>query len=235
MKKVLLAVMVSSLFATCAVAAEKKPIEEIDADALAGDTQITPKGTGDDHMAMVWWIPNEFWESIFSRDATISEADKEAMLRAMSGVSLLAVVQADISGLGAFQFYGKDEIKENLKIAYRNADGQKQKLSPLDDIGPDLQVVLGMFKPILGAAMGNMGSNLHFYVITDKSPTAARLADPYRQGQIDVRLTRRDGALLDARIETPINALFVPRKCPNGKEAHISWKYCPWTGKQLAN
>ncbi len=233
MKKLFIAVMMISMVATYSVAAERKPIKAIDTDAFTSDTQVTPKGAGDNHVALAWWIPNEFWESILSRDATTSESDKKAMLDALSGVSLLAVVQADISAFGAFKFYSKEEIEENMTLSYSGSDGKKQRLSPVQTIDPDLEVVLGVFKPILGAAMGNLGNNMHFYVLNDRAKSAPRLLDPYRNGQIGIQLARRDKVLMDASIEMPINALFVPRKCPNGKDAHISWKYCPWSGKKL--
>lgn len=225
--------MIVLTVSTYSMAAEKKNLKDVDTDAFAADTQVTPQGSGDNHLALAWWIPNEFWESILSRDMTTSESDKKAMLDAMSGVSLLAVVQADITSFGAFKFYSKEEIEKNMLISFSDASGKRQRLSSMQTIDPDLEVVLGVFKPILGSAMGNLGNNMHFYVLNDKSKFSPRLIDPYQKGQINIQLSRRDGGLMTAGIELPINALFVPRKCPNGKDAHISWKYCPWTGKQL--
>jgi hypothetical protein len=233
MKKLFIAVMMVSMVATYSVTAERKLIKEIDTDAFTSDTQVTPKGAGDNHVALAWWIPNEFWESILSRDATTSESDKKAMIEALSGVSLLAIIQGDVSAYGTIEFYSKEEIEENMTLSYSGSDGKKQRLSPLQTIDPVLEIVLGVFKPILGAAMGNLGNNLHFYVLNDRATSAPRLLDPYRKGQIGIQLARRDKVLMDASIEMPINALFVPRKCPNGKDAHISWKYCPWSGKKL--
>jgi len=233
MKKLFIAVIMLSMAVTYSVAAERKLIKEIDTEAFTSDTQVTPKGAGDNHVALAWWIPNEFWESIFSRDTTTSESDKNAMLNTLSGVSLLAIVQADISTFGAFNFYSKKEIEENMILSYSGSGGEKQRLSLVQSIDPNLEVVLGMFKPILGAAMGNLGSNMHFYVLNDRAKSVSRLLDPYRKGQIEIQLERRDKVLMDGSIEMPINALFVTRKCPNGKDAHISWKYCPWSGKKL--
>lgn len=233
MKKLLVVLMIILTVNTYSMAAQKKPLKDVDTDAFITDTQVTLPGAGDNHFALAWWIPNEFWESIQSRDTTTSEADKKAMLDAMSGVSLLAVVQADITAFGAFKFYSKEEIEKNMAISFSGLDGKKKKLSPIQTIDPDLEVVLGVFKPILGAAMGKFGENLHFYVLNDKSKSSIRLLDPYRKGQINIQLSRRDKVLMDASIDTPLNSLFVPRKCPNGKEAHISWKYCPWTGQRL--
>lgn len=233
MKKLFLAVVMVSVVATYSMAAEKKDLKDVDIDEITSDTQATLRGAGDNHMAIVWWIPNEFWESILSRDATTSEHDKKTLLDAMSGVSLLALVQADISDFGAFSFYSKEEIEKNMTLSFSDSDGRKQRLLTMQKIDPDLEAVLGVFRPILGAVMGNLGSNMHFYVLNDRSKSSSRLLDPYRKGQIDIQLSKRDKAQLDGSIEMPINALFVPRKCPNGKDAHISWNYCPWTGKRL--
>lgn len=223
------------LAVSCAVAAERKPLSLVNTDEFTRDTQVSPLQAGDDHVAMVWWIPTEFWEAIQARDATTSEADKKAMLDALSGVSLLAAVQADVSPFGAFDFYPMEEVEQKMVITYTDSSGKSQKLSPMHSIPPNLEIVLGIFKPILGAAMGNMGNNMHFYVLDDTSKASARLVDPYQGGKLKVAMHRRDGTQLISEIETPLDALFVPRKCPNGKDAHISWKYCPWSGKELTD
>lgn len=233
MKKLLVAAMILFSIGGHSLAAEKTPLSEIDTKAFARDTQVTFQGSGNKHVALAWWIPHEFWESISSRDMTTSEFNKKAMLDVMSGVSLLAVVQADVTSLGAFQFYSKEEIEKNMLVTFSDASGKTQTLSPMQTIDPGLEVVLGIFKPILGGAMGNLGNNMHFYVLKDKWESSPRLLDPYRKGQINIRLAKRDESLLMAGIEMPVNSLFVPRKCSNGKPAHISWNYCPWSGEKL--
>jgi len=233
MKKLLISAAIVLSLCTSLMAAERKALKDVDTDSFTTDTQVTAQGAGDNHLALAWWIPNEFWESILSRDTTTSEADKKAMLDAMSGISLLAVVQADITSFGAFKFYSKEEIEKKMLLSFTNAGGKRQRLSPMQKIAPDLKVVLGVFKPILGAAMGNLGNNMHFYVLKDKSKSSPRLLDPYQKGLISIQLSKRDEGLMTAGIEMPLNSLFIPRKCPNGKDAHISWNYCPWTGKRL--
>ena len=225
------------LTVTYAMAAEGKPLKDVDIDTLTDDVQVYPIGAGDNHLAFAWWCPIEFWESILSRDTTTSETDKKAMLDAMMDVSLVAIVQADITHFGAFEFYLKEEIRDTMWVFYTNASGTKQRLSPMRTINPDLEILLGVFKPILGAAMGNMGNSMHFYVFNDRNfslmESSRRLIDPYRKGLINIQLVKRDGSLMYGNIEMPLNSLFIPRKCPNGKDAHISWKYCPWTGQRL--
>lgn len=225
--------IVALMVVSYSFAAEKKPVIAIDEDALTSETQLSLKGTGDDHMAFVWWIPNEFWEKVLSSDPSIKETEKNAMLNAMSGISLLAVVQANISEIGAFEFFSKEEIEKDMKLVYTGADGKKQNVSIVTKIDPTLEVLLGVFKPILAAAMGNMGNSMHFYVLNDKVKSTNRLLNPYEKGKIDIQLKKKEKVFMNTSIEFPLNSLFVPRICPNGKEAHISWSYCPWTGKRL--
>jgi hypothetical protein len=232
MKKLLITVLIVLSF-TILLAADKKPIRDVDIDAITDDTQVSFTGAGNEHMALAWWVPIEFWQAILAQDNTISETEKNAMLDAMSGVSLLAVVQADITTLGAFKFYSKENIEKEMFISFTDPAGRNQRLRTMQTIDPNLEIVLGVFKPILGAAMGNLGNNMHFYVLNDRPGSSLRLIDPYQKGRISIQISKRGGDLMTAAIEMPLNSLFVPRKCPNGKDAHISWKYCPWTGKRL--
>lgn len=233
MNKLFIAVMMALMAVNPSLAAERKPNKAIDVASISSDTYVTFKVPGDKHVALAWWIPIEYWEFILSRDATTSESAKKAILDALSGFSVLAVVQADIAAHGDFKFYSKKEIKDNMTLSYSSPDGQIQRLSLVQSIDPFLEEVLVVLKPIVGAAMGKLGSNMHFYVLNDRAKSAPRLLDPYQNGQIGIQLASRDNLLIDASIEMPLNALFIPRKCPNGKDAHISWKYCPWSGTKL--
>jgi len=234
MYRLLISVVMLLVFTT-SMAAVRKPIGDVNIDAFTKDTQTSPKGAGDRHVSLIWWVPNEFWESILARDTTTSGPDKQAMINAMSGVSLMAVVQADISTLGGFDFYTKGDVEKNMKISFSGTGGNTVTLKPINDISPDLNVVLAIFKPILAAAMGNMGANLHFYVLNDKGERNTRVLDPYKKGTLNVQLAKKDKQRMTASLQLPLNSLFVPRKCPNGEDAHISWNYCPWSGKQLDN
>ena len=220
------------------VTAKKKILADVVMDELVKDTQVNLKGGGDNRggdnrLALTWWIPNEFWESVTSRDPTTSATDKEAILNAMSGITLLGVVQADISAFGTFNYYSKEEIEENIQISYVSSDGATLKLLPLKKTSSDLNIILSIIKPILEGAMGNLGSNFHIFVLNDRTSSGLRLIDPYNIGAIYVQAKGRDDVKMNANIELPLNSLFIPRMCPNGKEAHVSWNFCPWSGKRL--
>ncbi|PLX97552.1 MAG: hypothetical protein C0622_12820 [Desulfuromonas sp.] len=232
MKK-LLVIITLLLVATCVYAAEKKTFSEIAVEDLTKETQALAKRTSTPHVALTWWIPYEYWQVSMSNDPTTSNEDKKAILDALSGVSLLAVVQADISKLGAFTYYTKEETEKNLQISVTGPDAIEHAIAPMQSINQDLEALLGILKPLLGGAMGNLGSNLHFYVLDDQTKGTGRCIDPYKKGFINIQLAQRNGSLINTELELPLNSLYVPRVCPNGKEAHISWKYCPWSGKQL--
>ncbi len=232
MKKLLVATMIVLVAATSSLAAERRPAGKIDTNELTSETQVMANSS-DNHLAMAWWIPNEFWEAVLSRDGSTSEADKRSLLDAMAGISLLAVVQADITPFGAFKFYSMEEVEKKIAISFTAADGKSYSMAPMKTIHPDLEIVLGLFKPVLGAAMGNLGNNMHFYVLEDRAGSVQRLLDPYKEGKLSLQFAQRDDTRVSAAMEFPLNALFFPRKCPNGKDAHISWKYCPWTGQRL--
>ncbi|WP_395010255.1 hypothetical protein [Undibacterium sp.] len=233
MKKLYIAFAILTMVAAHSNAIEKKLLKDINTSSMTAETQVTAKGGSENHVSLVWWIPSEFWKAVLSKDVNLTEMQKTSMIEVIANISLVAVVQADVSAIGSLKYYSKEEIGKNMVLSFVDSKGKKEKLSPLQKIDSDLELVLGQFKPILGSAMGNLGNNLHFYVFNDRSQTSTRILDPYQKGQIDVQLANKDKTLLDASIELPLNALFIPRKCSNGKDAHVSWNYCPWTGQKL--
>lgn len=216
-----------------ASALDRKSILEVTTDEIIVDTQVSPKGVSEDHTAVVWWLPQEFWDSTFARDASLGEKDKAAMREAMRGISLLGVVQADMSRFGSFKFYPKEDIQRFIQVQYTDKDGKVSNIGIVEDVNPDLEVILGAMKPILAQALGNMGENLHFFVLKDRDSQGNRLVDPYSFGVLDVKLQELSGNKLTSQILLPLNSLFVSRKCSNGRDAHATWVYCPWTGEKL--
>ena len=220
------------LSAAPSYALERRQFVNVVTEQLIEDTQVSVP-CDDSHMSLVWWIPQEFWQVTFANDKTTSEADKKNILSRLKPYSIIAICQADISDFGAFRFYQKSEIENRLDLSITKKDGRLHKRTPMKEVDPDLKILLGMFTPILAAAIGDMGKNVHFYVLDDVASAGVRDIDPYSTGALNVRLATRKGDQLKATIELPLNSLYVPRRCPNGKEAHVTWKYCPWTGQKL--
>ncbi|MEO0974297.1 MAG: hypothetical protein AAFX85_14495 [Pseudomonadota bacterium] len=229
----LLPAVLALILALPAHAIERKPVAEVEADALTTETQLRLGGTSQ-HISVVWWVPTEYWELFLSRDQSIGAEVRQQVLDTLSGVSLLAVVQADISPLGVFDFYSEAQVREGLILTYEPAKGESRQLKPLTKVDPGLQILIGQIKPVLTAAMGNLGGNMHFLVLDDEDGDGQRILDPYLEGVLSASVTTQADEVLGGVFEFPLDSLFVPRKCPNGKDAHVSWRYCPWSGEELA-
>jgi len=208
-------------------AAERKPLKDVDIGALTTETQLSASAEG---VHLVWWIPREFWQvSALSEGGgpdTVSEIDEM-----MSKYSMLAIAQAEISPFGQFKFYDREKISQGLKIEFTDAKG-KQVLQPLTETPEELQMLLKVMGPMLEGAMGNMGKNMSFFVLSDETKKG-RIVSPYEAAKLAVTLADKTGPLKPVEFEFPLNALFVPRMCPNGKPAHVTWVVCPWDGSKL--
>ncbi len=216
-----------------AVAAERKDPTEINTVDFTTETQQLSSESA--VLDMAWWIPAEFWEAVLSQDATVPRAQTDAMLEVMRPYFVVVVVQADISPFGSFAFIPEPRIEQGLELTYTDEQGNQSMLSVLETTNPDFELLLLQLGPILANAMGNLGENFNFFAFSATDKDGNRIASPFEPGRLRVSLSGREGA--DATVfefEAPLDALFVPRICPNGKPAHISWNYCPWDGSRLS-
>ena len=228
--------LISRLFLTLgatlsldASAIEQKDLRDVDISELTRETQKTIHTEG---VHLIWWIPPEYWEASIKNDTSMTSEHRKALMDIMEKYSMLAVVQAEVTPFGSFSFYDRDAISKGLKIEVANGKDRKT-VKPLEEVPEDLQLLLKVLAPILEAALGNMGKNLNFYVLSDKVK-GDRLVSPYGHNTLSVSLTSKQGtALGPAEFSMPLDALYIPRKCPNGKPAHVSWVVCPWDGTQL--
>ncbi len=220
-------------FITTVDAAEKRAYKDIPFAALTAETQAEPVDAGDNHIAIAWWVTYEYWASIFARDQSMDEAIRAEVLQALEGYGLIGVVQADISMFGAFNFYDKQQVADHMYFKYTNERNESQVIPTSNNISNDLKLMLEQIKPSLEAALGNMGTHFYIFVVDDKNPDGSRLLDPYKTGQLEIGLQKKSGQKMVVQFNSPLNSLFVPKICPNGKPAHISWNYCPWSGKKL--
>jgi len=212
-------------------ALEKVPLDEVQLNKFIEDTQRQMPATGQNHVALVWWVPLEYWISVVERDLDISDAQRETIFLSLKNISLLAAVQADLSESGELEFYSKETIQEDLVVKFRDSVADNKVITPIKNLDPNLSSLLNQIAPLLGAAMGNLGNNFHFFVFDDFED-GNRIMDPYEEGVLSIDLKSNTDFEMNTEIEMPLNSLYFPRMCPNGKEAHVSWKYCPWSGKE---
>jgi hypothetical protein len=212
-----------------ALAVEPKNLKDVDVGAMTQDTQVMANAEG---IHLVWWIPPEYWEASLLGDKDMSDSDRKAFLAVMKNYSMLAIAQADLSRLGTVNFYDRDTITKGMTIEL-SIGGNKRPVKPVEKVPDELAMLLKVMTPMLEGALGNTGKNLQFFVLNDQDKDG-RIISPYVQSTLTVLLKERSGKAVEpVVIEMPVNSLFVPRMCPNGKPAHVSWVVCPWDGSKL--
>jgi len=213
---------------------ERKSLADVSLGRLTEESQRIADNADFD---LVWWIPPEFWEVSFLQDATMTPSGVATFMESLRGISIVGVIQADVSPFGSFVFADREVVRKGLSVSFLPDDGRPRHLSPIETLEPDLELLLSQITPILSAAMGSAGENFHFFVFSDigDGSDVERLVSPYDSGELAIMLAgRTPDSPLEFVIELPMDSLFVPRTCPNGKAAHVSWSYCPWDGSRLA-
>jgi hypothetical protein len=102
-------------FSALVFGSERLDFKNVVLDQLTDELQPVIE-SGSDHIALVWWIPVEYWYTTYEQEEHMSEVEKEEMYELLNDYSLLMVWQADISTFGSFRHYSLEEIEENLNI-----------------------------------------------------------------------------------------------------------------------
>jgi hypothetical protein len=233
MSKFLAVLLLIVLLPKIATGVERRLLKDVPLDELIKETQrISPSGS--DFIDVAWWIPVEFWEARLSQTPSMLEAQRDAWVQALRPFFMVAVSQADIASFGAFDFFTEERTQNGLAITYTRPIGAIMTLHPLVRPSPDLSLLQQFIRPILSAAFGNLGKNIWLFTYSDVDSSGNRILSPVEPGELKISLLSRSGSTRSTfHLELPLNALFMPRLCPNGKPAHTSWKYCPWDGTKL--
>lgn len=210
-----------------------RPLGDVNIDHFVKDTQPTAVDPSD-RLEMVWYIPREFWLTSVSQELGPDAAEVAELRESLKGYFLLGFVQADLSATGAADFYAAHEVANNFEVRVLNEAGRSRVLQRVPDerVPTDLQMLGQQAKLIMGQIAGQVGSNMQFFVYEDTA--GGIVADPVRRGGLRIdTVGRANQQPTHYNIAFPLNALYVPRQCPNGEPADVSWKFCPWTGDRL--
>jgi hypothetical protein len=231
----MLRVILVGLMVLCAASAmgvDRKDIGQVSTDEITQETQavITTEGG---QLHVLWWLPVEFWASALANDTMLTQQQKLAMLTTFEPYLVVAAGSAELIPFGATNFHTKERVGSNLTLVFIGDDGVRAELVPQEAMDPHLDQVLTQMKPILARAIGNLGNNIHFFTCDNRLEDSTLLVDAYESGRLEMSIMQDDGLSVANIVETPLNCLYIPRKCPNGKDAHVSWNFCPWTGEKL--
>ena len=216
--------------ASRAGAAERKSLDSVDIAALTKETQKSSDPT--QGFNLVWVLPVEYWQVSLAKNKNVTQPVRDAILKALRPYVLVGIVRADISPLGAFKFYDEEAVLAATTVSYIDADGKTRQLSRVTTLNAETERIISSMKPILRNAMGKLGSNFHFIVYRDRDAKGGRIASPYVRGKVSLTLRKignHQGGTFD--VEYPLDSLHVARICGKcSKEAHVSWRFCPWCG-----
>jgi hypothetical protein len=215
----------------CIGATDRKSLSVVDVDQLTLDCQVNTGGA-DEH-ALVWWMPNVFWEVSMAQNDDMSPREKQELLNQMKGVTILCILQGQLTDYGNLVPASKAIIQRGMTILFTNKDGEVKQVQPVKSFNTDVRRFLLDIKAMMSNLLGTVGESMQFFVLDNRDTATSAKMDPYKGGLLSVRLTGNGGAKIQANFQFPFHSLYVPRICPNGKEAHVSWNFCPWTGKQL--
>jgi hypothetical protein len=143
----------------------------------------------------------------------------------MKGKVVIMVADTTISDLGKFTFSDPADIERRLTIAVTRNNHQFNLRTNKDE---ESEKILALMRPMLAAGIGELGKNMALLTFDNTDEQGQVLFDFYAKSSLTAKF---DGMVFT--FEAPADALFVPRLLSNGKPAHVSWVYNPWTGEKI--
>lgn len=193
-------------------------------DQLIGETQKQSPGERD--LAIVWWLPEVFWELSLSSGG-IKDEEVEEILKLVRPYTIFAVADGKLGPLGGVTFTPEEEVRKSVRLV----DQRGTMFTPLseEDVSPDIINLVNAMKPGIASAAGPIGENMNFYFFPSKNAFDEWIADPYEVGTFKVLVT---GESFDW--ELPLSSVLAPKICPEDRKSMSgAWAYCPWHGKLL--
>ena len=180
-----------------------------------------------DKIRLVWWIPTDFWEAVFSQDATIPKEEANAMLNNFEKYTMIATIDGDIDADGNIKYISENSIFNKLKVI----DDEQQEFTPLteDQIDIDTKRLITIMKPLLANMLGKLGENMHFFLFQKPDNPMDRIVNPKNKEKFIVKLNKEQ-----FEWQLPLGSLLKPKKCPvDQKVLDGAWTFCPYHGKRL--
>ncbi|WP_111682322.1 hypothetical protein [Winogradskyella tangerina] len=207
------------------ITAQQKSFEEVSIDELTTDTQYASDSP--DAVELIWWIPTEYWNVVFSQDPTASESETEQIIDLVEDYVFVMVLKGKVGMFGGITYEDESIIKKQINVTYK---GEELKMIETDDLNPDTMNFISMMKPMMKNLMGAMGENMQFYVFEspDKNNKIIPI-DPYGTESLKFELGE-----FSKEVSLPLASLLEEKICPETNKEHSGkWSYCPFHGVKL--
>ena len=178
-----------------------------------------------EHLTLVWWIPQEFWETSLNSNPNVSADSRKQMLSALEDFQIVALFRAKAGINGLTEIPGKEDMLANAHF-----DLNGKAIEPLDvaKVSAGAQALVATLKPLLGGMLGQLGQGMQLVVYPSKLD-GKRLIDPNKPGAFQYTLYDQT-----FRWRLPLASLLPKKIDPATKEEFPgNFDYNPYTGGKL--
>ncbi len=220
--KVILIIILFSL-STRVIASESE--HKVDVNKLIKETQIVDDR--DKTLTIAWWMPTEFWKASFEKEKSLSADDITNMLKQFDPYIMFAVVDGNVSPFGSIYYKSDNEILSTIQVIDKDSNIYLPVLE--DQLGGDLKILLGTFKPVLANMIGAMRENMNFYLFPAYDKNNNKIADIYKDGNLTILIGEKKLSW-----ELPLDSVLPTKNCSKcNKSMSGKFKFCPWDGTKL--
>lgn len=216
----LMVILAMAAVSTASIQDERLPADKLSSDDLVEETQLSIRG--EENMGVIWWMPVEFWMA--------GGGFTSQQLEPLRDYTMIAVMVGRTGPFGV-SFIPPQKVKSSVIL--RDMAGKDHL--PLEKVGNEAEMLTQIMKPLFTNLLGQMGSNIEMIFFPGKGKDGKPLIDPAVKGSFSVVLKDlvEPGDSVYT-FELPLDSLFVPKVCPQGKEqVKRKWNYCPWHGNKL--
>jgi hypothetical protein len=180
-----------------------------------------------EHLTLVWWIPQEFWETSLNSNPNVSPEARKQMLSALEDFQIVALFRAKAGINGLTEVPAKEDMLANARF-----DLNGKAIEPLDvaKISVGAQTLVATLKPLLSGMLGQLGQGMQLVVYPSKLD-GKRLIDPNKPGGFQYTLYDQN-----FRWRLPLASLLPKKLDPATKEEFPgNFDYNPYTGGKLVS
>jgi len=178
-------------------------------------------------MTLVWWMPEQYLQAAMVQNSDISPDKIEAIVKALRGYTIVAVIEGKLGVLGKLEYTPEDTLATEVLI--KDSAGNSYTPLPDEQVNGDAKTFLGVMKPLMTNMMGAFGQNFNFFVFPGQGKDGKVIADATKEGLFYVEVGARE-----FRWRLPLGSLLPRKICPLCKESLSgAYKYCPYDGTKL--
>ena len=220
MKKIVLTLCTMFLISSIGFG-QKKEMPQVNLDNLLNETQFTNDNTTD--LEMIWWMPSEYWEAVFSREKYMSPEEAKMIIDTLKEYVLVIVVKGKVGMFGGITYESREDILKSFNVYY---NGSALKYMKDDSLDPDLKNFITIIGPMMKNMIGQMGENMQIFTYKNDKKTPINV---YGKGNLSFELSE-----YKANADLPLASLIMEKQCPEDKKLfNGKWSYCPIHGKEL--